>query len=158
MNRQNSRKKMLSQQIKNNDETVAEIQNTLNLGSNQLDEIKQSNLKAKADDLKSVIDLGTRSQTQMESAYTNLTQKMQALDKKQASLQQALNRSTNDLVQMGPVPARDSEISYSQASSKINAQIRALNTLASSVPATCSGTEKAYIDKRVKDLKRAGGK
>lgn len=145
-----SQREQLEQQIRDAQSSVDEIQNTLNLASSQLEEIKQSNKKKKSDALQSVIDLGTRSQQQMQSAYQKLQENLKTITAKTASLQAALNRANNSLMTLGPAPkSKSADYTPSEAASEISSQLDILRNV-SATYADC-GAEKDRAKKMLSD-------
>lgn len=135
----------LNNQIANTQSSIDEIQNSLNLASNQLEEMKQASVKEKNDALQSVIDLGTRSQQKMQAAYTKLQENLKTIAAKSASLQSALNRANQALMTLGPAPkSKSSDYTPSDASSEIDAQISVIERAKRGMPSSCAGeVEKA---------------
>lgn len=120
----------LNQQIANAKSSMDEIQNTLNLSANQLQEIQNASTKEKADALQSVVDLGTESQTKMQTAFTKLQEKQKTLAAKSQSLQAALNRANQSLMTLGPAPkSRSADYTPAEASSEISSQINTLKSI-----------------------------
>lgn len=109
--------------------SIDEVQNGLNLASSQLDELKQASLKEKSDAVQAVIDLGTRTQTQMESAYKTMQQNLQTLSAKSQSLTAKLNRLNQSLMALGPVPKRGSDYTIGEVGSEIDAQVDVIESL-----------------------------
>lgn len=120
----------LNQQIADAQASMDEIQNSLSLASSQLEEIKQAADKEKADELQSVIDLGTRGQERMQAAYTKMQENLKTMAQKSANLQGDLNRANQDLMALGPAPKRGSEYTPEEASSDISSQIKILDAIA----------------------------
>lgn len=110
----------LNNQINNLQSSMDEIQNTLNLADTQLKEIQGSATKEEADAIQSVIDLGKRSQEQMQAANQKMQTKMQALAKKTQTLTEAVNRITNNIQALGTPPERSSSSAPRQISSAIS--------------------------------------
>ncbi|UOF00547.1 coiled-coil domain-containing protein [Bdellovibrio reynosensis] len=119
----------LQKQMADSRDDVDEIQNSLNLASSQLDEMKQASLKEKSDAVQAVIDLGTRTQTQMQSAYQNLLETQKTLAAKGQSLQNKLNRLNQSLAAMGPAPKRGTEHAISDIGPRLDAQINIIDNL-----------------------------
>lgn len=131
----------LNKEIANTQDKMDEIQNSLNLAASQLEEIKQATEKAKNDALQSVIDLGTLTQQKMQAAYVKLQENLKTLAAKTASLQAALNRANMSLMSLGPVPKRGAELTISEASSDIDAQVGILQNIANDdyIQTNCPG-------------------
>ncbi|KYG70729.1 hypothetical protein [Bdellovibrio bacteriovorus] len=140
----------LNRQIADLQSSYDEIQNSLNLASSQLEEMKQSSLKEKSDALQSVIDLGTRSQTQMQTAYTKMQENLKTLATKQASLTAALNRANQSLMTLGPAPKRSAEDTADEASSEISSQINIISSIQRNFP-SCTN-EVATSKEKLKNL------
>ncbi|MEK2647156.1 hypothetical protein [Bdellovibrio sp. BCCA] len=144
----------LDKQIRDAQSSLDEIQNSLTLANNQLDEMKQATVKKKTDALQSVIDLGTRSQQQMQAAYTKLQENLKTLAAKQASLQAALNRANQALMTLGPAPkSKSSEYTPGDASGEIDAQISVIERAKYGLPASCNDT----VSKAVKEAQKTYG-
>lgn len=130
----------LDKQIRDTQSSLDEIQNSLTLANNQLEEMKQATVKKKNDALQSVIDLGTRSQTQMQAAYTKLQENLKTLAAKNQSLTAALNRANQSLMTLGPAPkSKSSEYTPGDASGEIEAQISIIERAKYGLPASCAG-------------------
>ncbi|WP_291516171.1 hypothetical protein [Bdellovibrio sp. ArHS] len=140
----------LTKQIADIQSSFDEIQNSLNLASSQLEEMKQASVKEKSDALQSVIDLGTRSQTQMQTAYTKMQENLKTLASKQASLQAALNRANQSLMTLGPAPKRGAEDTADEASSEISSQINIISSIQRNFP-SCTN-EVATAKEKLKSL------
>ncbi|WP_415061679.1 hypothetical protein [Bdellovibrio sp.] len=140
----------INQQINDAQSNMDEIQNSLNLASTQLEEMKQASQKEKSDALQSVIDLGTRSQQQMQAAYNKMQENLKTLAAKSASLQAALNRSNQSLMSLGPAPKRGSEYSPADASSEISAQVNILESISSNPDLSACPQLKGVVEKKVK--------
>lgn len=131
----------LNRDISNAQDKMDEIQNSLNLASSQLEEIKTATAKEKNDAMQSVIDLGTLTQQKMQAAYVKLQENLKTLAAKTASLQSALNRTNMALMSLGPVPKRGADLTISEASSDIDAQVGVLRNIANDadVEKNCPG-------------------
>ncbi len=140
----------INQQISDAQSNMDEIQNSLNLASTQLEEMKQASQKEKSDALQSVIDLGTRSQQQMQAAYTKMQENLKTLAAKSSSLQAALNRANQSLMSLGAAPKRGSEYSPADASSEISAQVNILESISSNPDLSACPQLKSAVEKKVK--------
>lgn len=147
----------LEKKIADTQSSLDEIQNSLNLASTQFEEIKQATAKKKQNALQSVIDLGTRSQQQMQAAYTKLQENLKTLAAKQASLEAALNRTNQSLQTLGPVPKRGSEYSVATASSEISSQVNILRNIANN-PDYTSCNLKESANKTIKKYDAGGAR
>ncbi len=144
----------LEKKIADTQATVDNIQDSLNLAQNQLNEIAKDASESKKEALQSVIDLGTRLQQQMQAAYTKLQKNLQALQTKTASLQKSLSTSNNELLSLGPVPKTKKDLSASDAAQTISDEVRNLNTI-------LNNDEKKKcipgIEKEINQLKKSHG-
>lgn len=125
---QNEQEK-LEKRLEDTQAAVDNIQDSLNLAQNQLNEIAKDASESKKEALQSVIDMGTRMQQQMQSAYTKLQKNLQALQTKTASLQKSLATSNNELLSLGPLPKTKKDLSASDAAQTISEEIRGLNSI-----------------------------
>ncbi|XGC80726.1 hypothetical protein ACES2L_15485 [Bdellovibrio bacteriovorus] len=144
----------LTKEMNDIQSNVDEIQNGLNLAASQLDEMKQASLKEKSDAVQAVIDLGTRTQTQMEAAYQNMQESLKTLAAKSQSLTAKLNRLNQNLMSLGPVPKRNAEYAIGEVGSEIDAQIDVLesirndSTICASVKDAAGEASDKYRDSR----------
>ncbi|NUN04201.1 MAG: hypothetical protein HUU57_00445 [Bdellovibrio sp.] len=120
----------LEKKIADTQSTMDNIQDSLNLAQNQLNEIAKDAAESKKEALQSVIDLGTRSQQQMQSAYSKLQKNLQALQAKTASTQKSLTTANNELLSLGPVPKTKKDLSASDAAQTIADEVQNLNSIA----------------------------
>lgn len=134
----------LTTQINSLQSSVDEIQNSMNLASTQLEEIKQATQKKKNEAVESVMKLGVITQDKMASAAQKLNANKQTIAAKMQNLQGELNRANIKLMTMGPVPPRGSEISVASARSDIDSQIEILQQIAgNSSLSECPGLQSA---------------
>lgn len=118
-----STQEKLEKSIRDKQSSLDEVENSLNLASTQLEEMKQSTLKKKSNALQAVVDMGTRMQQQMQAAYTKLQENLKTIASKTASLTSALNRANASLMTLGPAPtSRGSEYAPSEVSGEIGEQ------------------------------------
>lgn len=118
-----STQEKLEKSIRDKQSSLDEVENSLNLASSQLEEMKQSTLKKKSTALQAVVDMGTRMQQQMQAAYTKLQENLKTIASKTASLTSALNRANVSLMTLGPAPtSRGSEYAPSEVSGEIGEQ------------------------------------
>jgi DNA repair exonuclease SbcCD ATPase subunit len=120
----------LTKQINNLQSSVDEIQNSMNLASTQLEEIKQATAKKKNEAVESVMKLGVITQDKMSTAAQKLNTNKQTIAAKIQNHQGELNRANIKLMSMGPVPPKGSEISVASARSEIDSQIEILSQIA----------------------------
>lgn len=119
---------VIEKQIANTEEDVKAVEDGLKTSESQLEEIKTAANTKKQNALQSVIDLGNRSQTQMEAAYAQLQTKSSAINKKETSLNEALNQANSSLSTLGPAPKRGTEYSPADASSEIDTELQNLRS------------------------------
>ena len=125
----NAKVEMIDKQIRSGQSKLDNIQSSLNLAETQLAEIAKDASESKKEAFQSVIDMGTRLQQQMQSAYSKLQKNLQALQAKSAALDKSLKTSSNELQILGPVPKTKKDLSASDASQTISDEIRGLNTI-----------------------------
>lgn len=119
----------LEKKIADTQSSMDNIQDSLNLAQSQLNEIAKDAAESKKEALQSVIDMGTRMQQQMQSAYSKLQKNLQAIQTKTASLQKSLATSNNELLSLGPVPKTKKDLSASDAAETISAELRSLSAI-----------------------------
>lgn len=145
---------LLNKQLTDAKERQLEIQNSLNLAETQLKEMKEATVKQKANALQAVVDLGTRSQALMTSAYENMVANQAAINKRVASITAALNRANNSMLTLGPAPASsNTEYSPADAASDIETYMNQLEYVGRSVPSSC----RTSVEGAVSDAKSGLG-
>lgn len=142
-----SAQEKLEKSIRDKQSSLDEVENSLNLASTQLEEMKQSTMKKKSNALQAVVDMGTRMQQQMQAAYTKLQENLKTISSKTASLTSALNRANASLMTLGPAPtSRGSEYAPAEVSSEIGDQAGII-----------ADTEDDYASCGYKKLRSSGG-
>lgn len=134
LNEQSSAKmESINDQIRNAEASTDELNDSLNLASTQLDQMKADTVKRKSQAEKKVNDLMTLTTNKMQAAQENMQTKLKALATKQQSYTEALNRANNSLMTLGPAPKRGVEYTAEEASSEISAQTEIIAEIEASV-------------------------
>lgn len=132
---------MLQKQIRDTQSSLDEVQNSLNLAQSQLEEMKTSIANKKKNALQSVIDLGQRIQSQLQSAYQKLQTQLQTIAAKNTNLTQEINRIQNEIAALGVAPKnRSGKYSESELASRIGSYASMVSEAESAVSSSCSGS------------------
>ncbi|WP_374031716.1 hypothetical protein [Bdellovibrio bacteriovorus] len=123
----------INDQIRNAEASTDELNDSLNLASTQLDQMKADTTKRKTQAEKKVTDLMTLTQNKMQAAQENMQTKLKALATKQQSYTEALNRANNSLMTLGPAPKRSAEYTAADASAEIDAQTNNIKEIKSNM-------------------------
>lgn len=95
---------MLNKQLADVQSEIDELSGSMELASNQLNEMETDAQKEQSQAEEKVMKLMQTSQQKMVSAQETLNKKLQALQMKQQAAQQKLTNAQNDISQMGPIP------------------------------------------------------
>lgn len=125
----------LNKQIANVEADNADLEDNLKLANSQLTEIKTDVLNRKTAAEKKVSDLLTRTQSQMESAKTELQTRLQGIQQQTQALNKEINDINNSLAKM-VAPPSGAEYSIAQANSEIDAKASEVKNLMASCEST----------------------